>query len=58
MWRAWQEKWSQQHYIKKRTQASKNRLPEKAGLGTSPPKHIGGSRSMLNHERAMVRMKY
>ena len=58
MWRAWQEKWSQQSYVQKRTQASKNRLTKKTGPGTGPSKYTGGSRSMRDHERAMVRTKY
>ena len=58
VWRAWQEKWSQQHYIKKCTQASKNWLTEKCSPVTGPSKYTRGSRSMCDHERAMVRMKY
>ena len=50
VWRAWQEKWSQQHYVEKHTQASKNRLTEKASHSTGPSKHTGGSRSMRDHE--------
>ena len=50
--------WSQQHYVKKHTQASKNQLTEKAGPGTGPSKHTRGFRSIRDHERAMVRTKY
>ena len=55
VWRAWQEKWVQQDYVEKRTKASKNRLSKKAGPGISPSKHTRRSRSMLEHERYMVR---
>ena len=58
VWRAWQERWSQQSYVQKHAQASKNRLSQKAGPGIGPSKHTRGSRSMRDHERAMVRTKY
>ena len=58
MWRVWQEKWSQQTYVVKRTQASKNRLSKKVGLNTGPSKHTAGFRSMRDHEQAIVRTKY
>ncbi|KAL3619205.1 hypothetical protein CASFOL_036775 [Castilleja foliolosa] len=57
VWRAWETEWHKPENKAKSNQCSANRLSEPAGPGTGISKHIGGSKSAIDHSLDIEREK-
>lgn len=56
IWSKWWEYWSSDEFKALSTQAAQNHRSEKAGEGSGPSKHTGGSRTTTQHSKDLVKV--
>ena len=58
IWTSWNKMWESEEWKCKSKQAIKNRRSELGGPGTGMSKYTGGSRSILENTKIMVKLSY
>ena len=56
VWNKWWEYWNSEEFKALSQKASQNRRSEKAGEGSGPSKHIGGSKTTIQHSIDLVKV--